>query len=169
MLDLWLVFRSEDGLIESSDDIHWADALPRLLHATAVSFDHTAVLFIGPSGSGKSALALEMMAIGAGLIGDDMIRLSCAADGILVSSPLEKGARFGIEARGLGLLSAKRADPALLGVVVNLEHASQVRLPPPKTVTIDGVRVPFIDKVESPAFPAMLKQYVQQGSMFDER
>ncbi|MFQ5437976.1 MAG: HPr kinase/phosphorylase, partial [Paracoccaceae bacterium] len=42
-----------------------------IVHAGAVAFDRRAVLILGPSGSGKSSLALELMSRGASLVSDD--------------------------------------------------------------------------------------------------
>jgi HPr kinase/phosphorylase len=42
-----------------------------VLHATTVAIGGRGVLILGPSGSGKSGLALELMAMGAGLVADD--------------------------------------------------------------------------------------------------
>ena len=39
-----------------------------LLHATAVAVDGSGLLILGPSGSGKSSLAIEILALGADLI-----------------------------------------------------------------------------------------------------
>jgi HPr kinase/phosphorylase len=43
------------------------------LHASAVSLDGNGVLICGASGTGKSTLALQLMALGAELIADDGI------------------------------------------------------------------------------------------------
>lgn len=42
-----------------------------ILHASCVALDGRGLLILGPSGSGKSALALELMALGADLVADD--------------------------------------------------------------------------------------------------
>ena len=44
---------------------------PEILHASCVTDGVSAVLIVGPSGSGKSALALELMSREAALIADD--------------------------------------------------------------------------------------------------
>ena len=42
-----------------------------MLHATTVALAGQGVLILGPSGSGKSGLALQLMAMGAELVADD--------------------------------------------------------------------------------------------------
>ena len=46
------------------------------LHATCVAVEGRGVLITGPSGSGKSSLALALMAHGARLVADDRVTLS---------------------------------------------------------------------------------------------
>ena len=77
------------------------------LHATAVIHGESGVLILGPSGSGKSALALALMARASGagafgaLIGDDRIYVR-KADGRLVASGAANMAGI-IERRMAGL------------------------------------------------------------------
>jgi HPr kinase/phosphorylase len=79
------------------------------VHASAVLVGARAVLIRGPSGSGKSRLALELIERRApaslpshGLVGDDRVHLE-AAGGRLLVRPAEALAGL-IEVRGVGLL-----------------------------------------------------------------
>ncbi|MEP4197965.1 MAG: serine kinase [Aliishimia sp.] len=137
--------------------------LPRQIHATAVSISDKGLLLIGLSGSGKSSLALQMMALGAGLIGDDMIEVTEVSGKLMLSSPVPADAEFGIEARGVGLLAATRAKPAELSAIVDLTYSETVRLPQLRYAKILNVEVPCFQKVETTAFPAMMMQYVSRG------
>jgi len=75
------------------------------LHATAVAFEGKGVLITGRSGSGKSSLALQLMAIGHTLIADDQTDVTRHADRLWASAPPSiKGM---IEARGVGILHAR--------------------------------------------------------------
>ena len=74
-----------------------------LLHATAVAVDGQGLLILGPSGSGKSQLAIEMLTLGADLISDDRVWLRAAEEGIVLQAADPLAGR--IEARGLGLIS----------------------------------------------------------------
>ena len=67
------------------------------VHASAVALDDSGLLIIGPAGSGKSSLAIEMIAMGAELIGDDMVALSAKGGEIFAAAA--SGARGQIEAR----------------------------------------------------------------------
>ncbi|MDO5529406.1 MAG: hypothetical protein Q4F71_08380, partial [Paracoccus sp. (in: a-proteobacteria)] len=71
------------------------------LHASALAAAGRAALILGPSGAGKSSFALTLLALGAGLVADDRVRL-WGADGGLMVGPLDPG-------RGQGT-----ADPARL-------------------------------------------------------
>lgn len=53
------------------------------LHASALQTPHGAVALLAPSGTGKTTLALELLARGCGLIGDDVLVLSEAEEGVL--------------------------------------------------------------------------------------
>ena len=55
---------------------------PLILHATAVAVAGRGLLIRGASGSGKSGLALEMMARGAQLVSDDRVIVSDRDDGL---------------------------------------------------------------------------------------
>ncbi len=75
-----------------------AGSAREILHATAVAWRGRAVLILGRSGSGKSALALQLMALGCTLVADDGVELA-VQEGALVARPPEK-IRGMIEARG---------------------------------------------------------------------
>ncbi len=57
-----------------------------VLHASAVVVDQTAVAFLGPSGAGKTSLALALCRRGADFLADDVLALE-KADGELVGHP----------------------------------------------------------------------------------
>lgn len=94
------------------------------LHATAVAVDGRAVLIRGVSRSGKSSLALALIAtanrdgVPACLVGDDRILVE-AADGRLTARghPLIRGL---IERRGVGVVKLPFAEEAEVRLVVDL-------------------------------------------------
>ncbi len=128
------------------------------LHASAVAIEDRGVLIRGASGSGKSTLALQLMAMGAILVSDDQVDLSRKADRIWADAP--DAIRGMVEARGMGLLNAyaKRAE---IVCVVDLDHAETERLPAFRTTDILGCMLPMLQKVESPAWPAAILQYLK--------
>jgi serine kinase of HPr protein (carbohydrate metabolism regulator) len=94
------------------------------LHATGVVLGGRGVLLRGPSGSGKSLLALELIdqwelrGLGAMLVSDDRVDLS-AERGRLVMRPPATIAGL-IELRGRGIVTRPHAARARLDLVVDL-------------------------------------------------
>ncbi|HEY7843395.1 MAG TPA: HPr kinase/phosphatase C-terminal domain-containing protein [Bradyrhizobium sp.] len=121
------------------------------VHASAVKVGSRAVLIRGPSGSGKSRLAFDLILAGrsrqlppAILVGDDRVRLDTVGQQCLVR-PVRELAGL-IEIRGLGIRRCDFADEAEVGLVVDLQATDAARLPPPDAlhVSIFGVRIPRI-------------------------
>jgi HPr kinase/phosphorylase len=131
------------------------------LHATTVAVEGRGLLILGPSGSGKSALALMMMALGSVLVADDRTHVS-REGGVLVASGPER-LRGMIEARGVGLLAAEQARRATLALAVDLGQTETERLPPERTIGLLDLALPLLHKVESAHFPAALLQYLRFG------
>jgi HPr kinase/phosphorylase len=140
------------------------DTAPLILHASAVAIAGKALLIRGASGSGKSSLALELMALGAGLVSDDRTVVEREGDALWLSAP--ETIRGMIEARGLGLLAAEPILRAPLAAVVDLDHEESERLPPHRQVEISGVSVPLLHAVARGSFPAALRQYLLCGRIF---
>jgi HPr kinase/phosphorylase len=94
------------------------------LHATAVIYGESGVLILGPSGSGKSALALALMArataIGSfgALIGDDRIFVS-EAHGRLIARGATNMAGL-IERRATGLIMVRHQTATVVRLAVEL-------------------------------------------------
>lgn len=128
------------------------------LHASAVAWEQRGVLIRGASGTGKSTLALQIMAFGACLVSDDQVELSRQGDKIFARAP---DAISGlIEARGVGILKAV-AQPADIVLVVDLDKVEPDRLPPLREVDILGCKLPLLQKIESPGWPAAILQYLK--------
>jgi HPr kinase/phosphorylase len=132
-----------------------------VLHASAVAFGARAVLIRGRSGSGKSALALRLMALGGTLVSDDRTRVSGAGDAPVARAP--ETIRGLIEARGVGILDADTVDSAEIVLVVDLDRTETERLPPRRTTELAGHHVELIHGRESAHFPAAVRQYVIAG------
>ena len=74
------------------------------IQAVLVVVHGVGVLIQGPSGSGKSLIALHLMNRGHRLVSDDLVELFVCADGRLMGKPVEEKVR--IELRGLGIFQA---------------------------------------------------------------
>jgi HPr kinase/phosphorylase len=102
-----------------------------LVHGTTVALEGEGVLLRGPSGSGKSDLALRLIDGGARLIADDQTELTRVADGLLARSPASIAGRM--EVRGVGILRVPTVPSALLRLVIDLVALDRVeRLPEPQ-------------------------------------
>ena len=119
--------------------------MPSTIHASAVLVGARAVLIRGPSGSGKSRLAFDLISAAGGLmrfarlVADDRAELEPAGGRLLVRpAPALAGL---IEVRGLGLRRLPYEPVAVVGLVVDLAAADAQRLPGPEQarVTIDGI------------------------------
>jgi len=131
------------------------------LHASAVEISGRAVLILGPSGSGKSALALDLMSRGASLIADDRTVVSRVADVPVASAP--DGIRGRIEARGIGILASAVSGPTPVLLVVDLGQAPDGRLPQRHIFPLVGVEIQLINaRGIANVGPAIL-QYLKGG------
>ena len=100
------------------------------------------VLIVGSSGSGKSSLAINMLALGSKLVADDQCELVKKNNRFSVSKPasLPKS----IEIRGIGLVSVPMVVETSLDWVVDMDEAETERMPDLRFTKIDGYRVPTV-------------------------
>lgn len=121
------------------------------VHASAVLIGQEAILIRGPSGSGKSRLAFELLLAGrsgqipaAVLVGDDRIYLE-VRQGRLWARPAPRLAGL-IEIRGLGIRRCDFVSEAPIGRVVDLDAADGARLPAPESLitVLSGIELPRI-------------------------
>jgi HPr kinase/phosphorylase len=132
------------------------------LNATAVAMGEAGILILGAPGSGKSSLALALMAHGATLIADDGVRLRPAAEGVLLERPAS--APDLIEARGVGLLrGGPITSAALLTMAVDLDTTEPRRLPPRRLVAIGNRSYPLILGGQAPTLAASLVIMARHG------
>lgn len=133
-----------------------------ILHASCVAVDGRGLLILGPSGSGKSSLALRLISLGAQLVSDDRTRVDRAGDALIATCPNPELQGL-IEARGTGILRAPWVESAELRLVIDLARCETERLPPLRTVTILGSEVPLVLHAQNAHFPDALMLYLRQG------
>lgn len=114
-----------------------AAPVPDTLHASCVAVEGRGLLILGPSGSGKSALALQLMALGARLVADDRCHIVSRNGRLFASAPPALSGL--IEARGIGLLRAQTLDEAPLVLAVDLGRTETERLPPRHKFALHGI------------------------------
>jgi HPr kinase/phosphorylase len=132
-----------------------------VLHASCVAVDGRGLLILGPSGSGKSALALQMMALGARLVADDRVEIASEGGRLIARCPA--AIRGLIEARGVGILRADALAEAPLHLVADLTHAESARLPDAQSTVLLGQRLDLVHPPPNPHFPAALLIYLRGG------
>lgn len=131
------------------------------LHGTVVALDGRGILICGPSGSGKSSLALQLMAAGAALVADDRVDLRREGDRVIATCPAPLLGR--IEARGVGILIAADHGAVALAVVVDLGREEDQRLPPSREHDLLGIALPLVFGPYRPHLYAALRQMVLHG------
>jgi len=93
-----------------------------------------AVLLLGGSGSGKSDVALRLIAIGAQLLSDDQTALFVDSGRLSAQAPPSLYGRMEIRGVGIVTMQAARSAPVMLAVI--LDRATGIpRLPDPLRYT----------------------------------
>jgi hypothetical protein len=133
------------------------------IHASAVLIGARAVLIRGPSGSGKSRLAWDLIAAApahvpfARLVADDRAFVE-ARHGRLLLRPAPEIAGL-LEVRGLGIRRLPYEPVAVAGLVVDLGAADADRLPAREAMAtvIAGITLPRLPAGAShPVLPILL-------------
>ena len=90
----------------------------KTIHASGVCFEKKGVLILGKSGSGKSSLALSLVANGAQLVCDDRAHLQVKNKILMMTKPPSlPGA---LEVRGLGLISVPAITEARVDLIIDM-------------------------------------------------
>ena len=113
-----------------------------LHHASCVEIDGKGIVIFGPSGSGKSDLALRLIDAGGKLVSDDCVEITNEGD-ILYAFP-SPNIEGMIEVRGVGIIKLSYLKISTLSLA--LTHVSNEkieRLPKQKKFCIDEATIPL--------------------------
>ena len=119
-----------------------------LLHATTVAIDGRAVLIEGPSGSGKSDLALRLLDRGGVLVADDQTLVVRTPAGLVARPPRPIEGRM--EVRGIGIAAFPHLAEAPVALLVRLDPEPP-RLPERRRRVVAGIEVRVIALDPRPA------------------
>lgn len=113
------------------------------IHGTAIALSGEGVLLRGPSGSGKSDLALRLIDGGARLIADDQTELRDIGGAPRLSAPATIAGQM--EVRGVGIVTVPHVASAPLRLVVDLRPPAAIeRLPEPAWCRFFAYDIPLI-------------------------
>lgn len=113
------------------------------VHGTSVALGGEGILLRGPSGSGKSDLALRLIDGGARLVADDQTELRRVKGTLMMRAPAMIAGC--LEVRGVGILRVPSLPAAPLRLVVDLVAPDAVeRLPEPAECALLGLSVPLL-------------------------
>jgi serine kinase of HPr protein (carbohydrate metabolism regulator) len=137
------------------------------IQATCVVVEGCGLLLRGPSGSGKSELALQLIDGGARLVADDGVELRRQGERLFARLPAgaPESVRGRVELRGLGILPVPSVAEASLDLVIDLVPVSGLeRLPEPMTVELMGVALPLLRlSATEPSAAAKVRLAVRAG------
>jgi serine kinase of HPr protein (carbohydrate metabolism regulator) len=123
-----------------------------LTHGTCIALDEGAAVLQGPSGIGKSDLALRCImqpasvngrALAARLVADDQVVLERRGSSVWARPPVAIAGK--IEVRGIGIIEVPHVPEARLRLVIRLADADAVeRLPDLAETSVLGLALPLV-------------------------
>lgn len=134
---------------------------PGLAHGSCVTFGARGVLLLGASGTGKSALALQMIGQGATLVAEDQVELFIRDTVVYARAP--RALQGLIEVRNVGLLRTAFAPDAAVRLVIDLDTPEPERLPPRRVIKLGAREVDLISGGGTPNLAIAARMYVTGG------
>jgi serine kinase of HPr protein (carbohydrate metabolism regulator) len=113
------------------------------LHASCVAADGRAVLIAGPSGSGKSDLALRLLDRGFTLVSDDRTIVRKEGSKLVAIAP--ETIKGKLEIRGLGIVDMEAVSDMPVALVVELTGDMQRMPDDSRERIILGVGIPLVN------------------------
>jgi HPr kinase/phosphorylase len=149
----------KDGMMKDSPAV-------LIVHGSAVALAGRGILILGSSGSGKSALALALVAQGAGLVADDRVAIARRGQALVATAPQATAGL--LEARGIGILRLPTVPEAVLTLAVDLDQPPSARMPQGATIGYHGVGIELIMGKGIPDLDRALTIIVQNGRAFPD-
>ena len=113
-----------------------------MYHASTVARDGRAVMITGPSGSGKSDLALRLLDHGFQLVSDDQTIISHDGDRLLASAPPTIAGKM--EIRGIGIVDMDTVSDTPVALIVELTTEIDRMPDDSRERSILGLAVPLV-------------------------
>ncbi len=112
------------------------------IYATCLELNHKGILLIGPSGSGKSDLALRLIKEKqAKLIADDRTDVELISGEVVATCP--QTIQGLLEVRGIGIVKMPHKEQTKISLVIELTNNLEEieRLPQDETITLLGTKI----------------------------